>query len=82
VKDTGRRKRHNLSVKPGNAQFNAELPKELKDRIAAMSKRKGLTVAAYAERVFRAALDSEDAMAPGFLEAWEKFLQRQAAKKA
>ena len=72
---------HNLRVKPGNSQFNAEIPKDLHKRIVSMAKRKGLTVAEYTERLFRAALESEDMPAPGFLEAWEKLLQKFSQKK-
>lgn len=81
MRDTAARKFDNLRVKPGNSQFNAEIPKDLHLQIAAMAKRKGLTVAKYTERVFRAALASEDAAAPEFLEAWERFLQKQLGKK-
>lgn len=74
VEATRRRIIHNLGVKPGNTQFNAELPKDLHRQIVAMARKKGLTVAEYAERVFRATLESEGTESPKFLEAWEKFL--------
>lgn len=63
-------------------QLNVRLPGELHRDVKAVAKRKGLTLDEFAERLFRAAVASETSgSAPGFLEAWEKFLTNQAGKK-
>ena len=62
--------------------MNVRLPKDLHRDVKAIAIRKGLTLDEFAERVLRAVVLSENSSsAPGFIEAWEKFLTQQSSKK-
>lgn len=56
--------------------MNTRVPAELRIKVKATARRKGLTVDEYVTRTLSAAVESEEQSEPGFLEAWEKFLSQ------
>jgi hypothetical protein len=73
---------HSLGVQTQIVPLGTRIPEDLRKALKATARRKNLTLNEFVLRTLQAAVASEEAATPGFLEAWEKFLTKHLPKKS